>query len=414
MKKGEKLTPEHRARIGAGLKRFDASLASLNHLTVPQLAERWNVSRRRAFAMILSKQFGYMWRSARPGRRRRRHLIPLALVERFESIQRASLTALRLTEAAKRWDVCADNASTILKHYKLQTFTFGGCLRIPLNEIERFESMAPGYLTIRQLEERWKKSREAVSRIIKREKFKTTRGFLGTSYCRVLIPLSEVERVENRTSTLTVTAAAKRLGVSNPTITQTVGRHNTLKVGHNRLVRVSDIERIECIMLLAQFIVYPHNCERNCRCRQPYRTIPEVRLAAHRAASDLSLSSDLARWISVRRYESSRQWQAKNRAKCRDYANKYTAKLRSFSRPVDWGKKPVEHQIIGAMLLSQDYMSNEELFARLDRAALPCRYGKSWTSTANKKDRDDFIWKIRRWVGKPGRHGKPPSIRLTV
>ena len=57
---------------------------------------------------------------------------------------------------------------------------------------------------------------------------------------------------------------------------------------------------------------------------------------------------------------------------------------RAKAMPADWNDRPIEWRIIGAELLSQDdYMTNKELAARLDRSRIiTCPYGKQTTWTA--------------------------------
>ena len=93
----------------------------------------------------------------------------------------------------------------------------------------------------------------------------------------------------------------------------------------------------------------------------------------------------------------------------RMYANKkaHLAELeRSAAKhPADWFDKPIDWRIVGTeLLLSQSYMSNEELAERLDGARITkSPYSPDGKSSLRTKGFVEFIRKIRIWVRRPGR-----------
>jgi hypothetical protein len=93
-------------------------------------------------------------------------------------------------------------------------------------------------------------------------------------------------------------------------------------------------------------------------------------------------------------------------------------------RPADWWKMPVDWRIIGGELLSQPYMSNTDLGARLDGGRIiKCPYGPKdslWedalSSDKQKKVKAaiKLVTEIRKWVGRPGRNPAKISGQTTV
>ena len=75
---------------------------------------------------------------------------------------------------------------------------------------------------------------------------------------------------------------------------------------------------------------------------------------------------------------------------------------------MDWARKPAVWRIIYTELHAQaGYVSNKELAKKLDSARIPCPQGKGWGTTwmasADSKVFGEYIRKVRKWAGKPGR-----------
>ncbi len=88
-------------------------------------------------------------------------------------------------------------------------------------------------------------------------------------------------------------------------------------------------------------------------------------------------------------------------------------------RPADWDTKPIEWRIIGTELLSQEYISNEDLGARLDSSRLlTCPYGDNWksalssTKATKRETATNLIGEIRKWVKRPGRSAANKSLSI--
>jgi hypothetical protein len=76
-------------------------------------------------------------------------------------------------------------------------------------------------------------------------------------------------------------------------------------------------------------------------------------------------------------------------------------------RPADWRKKPPLWRVVAEILLSRDgYMSNKELGEIMDAQLIRCEYGQSWRAALSSIElAQERIRLIRRWIGRPGKHG---------
>jgi len=92
-------------------------------------------------------------------------------------------------------------------------------------------------------------------------------------------------------------------------------------------------------------------------------------------------------------------------------------------RPEDWDHPPCHPSMaelwrsIGQVLLSQEYIGNEDLGERLDAARIKCPYGKLGTlwedalssdKSRKQKGAINLVTDIRKWVKKPG---KNPALK---
>jgi hypothetical protein len=101
-----------------------------------------------------------------------------------------------------------------------------------------------------------------------------------------------------------------------------------------------------------------------------------------------------------------------------DYRARQRKKLQELERlavrhPADWKDKTIRWRIVDTELLSEDYLSNKQLAARLDASKiLKCPYAETWLAAATDSGNRGFILfigKIRKWVNKPGKEGGGPT-----